>query len=254
MRSKEFINEGWKFPLAGGILGGLIGGPVGAVAGAGLFWYAQQSNERLYQQRKLGPVYKVYFDNNDLFPNKTYNIDQAHEIIKDLAVKPHDIDKWFSVVNTKTGKVEFKYKNNDTWSNLFPDSSYGGSHVWGADVPADVPADISQRLPSKTSNIRAKVPSAQYKNVNFFTQEFINQVEDLAKSKNWDIIKVADYLQELVNSKKYNFGHRADWIKLQSMIPNSYDNDSLRILGKNLKQEFQKSKQYYIDRITGIRK
>lgn len=236
MRINEIITEaGWKGPLIGAGLGGLIGGPVGAFAGGLGAYLLGSSSERKDKQRKLGAVYKVYFDNKEI-SSDLYDIDKAHEIIKDLSSKPHDVEKWFYIVNTINGKIEYKYKTKTDLLGQHFNIHHGNSLD---------PDEIPSTQISTHNNTPVKVQDPKYKEVKYFSKDFVDIVKKKAKRHEWDITTVSHYLQKLSRDGEKPFGHPADWVKLKSMTTDDYSVNSLKELGEKIRQEFKKSTDYY---------
>ena len=115
------VAEGWTGALAGGALG-LFGGPIGALFGA---WIGHALQEKLKSGKAKtqnlmdqGNVYQVYFDAKNIDPNKSMSYIEAFDIMSDLVKKPHDIEKYFDIVDSRTGNSVFKYRAKVDASNF----------------------------------------------------------------------------------------------------------------------------------------
>ena len=116
----EGVAEGWAGALTGGALG-LFGGPVGALFGAWLGHALQEkakSNKAKTQNlMDQGDVYQVYFDSKDM-SSQLFSYIDAFDKMTDMAKKPHDIEKYFDIVDSRTGNSVFKYRAKADASNF----------------------------------------------------------------------------------------------------------------------------------------
>jgi hypothetical protein len=229
----EGVAEGWVGALTGGALG-LFGGPVGALFGA---WIGHALQEELRANKAKtqnlmaqGDVYQVYFDSKDI-SGKLFSYIDAFDKMTDLAKKPHDIEKYFDIVDSTTGNSVFKYRAKADASNFLKKMA------------------IDSRDELRQAQLNQTHEKFDLTKINldfdYFTKEFVNRVEGIAKSNKWDILKAAGYLQELSNTNDHPFGHPTDWQKLKTLVSNDYNTESLKTLGQTLKTEFKKSKDYF---------
>ena len=119
--SEEDLEEGLIGAGIGGALG-LFAGPVGALFGA---WIGHALQEKIKSGKAKtqdlmgqGEVYQVYFDAKNINPGKSLSYIEAFDTMSDLVKKPHDIEKYFDIVDSRTGNSVFKYRAKVDASNF----------------------------------------------------------------------------------------------------------------------------------------